>query len=232
VREIGIEDDTFTADLSRVRRIAELLIQKKIRVGWYCNVRPDVDYSTLRIMKQAGCRLVTVGFESGSQELLDGVRKGLKLDRIRQFREDARRAGILVHGCIIIGNPGETRETIRESLRWAREMSCDSMQFYPLFVYPGTVAFERAKKEGYLTTGDYSQWVTAEGFHNCVVQLPGLHSEEIVRICDRALRNYHFSPSYLWMKFRQAVRAPVEGLRTARSALAYIKSLRPRRLRY
>jgi anaerobic magnesium-protoporphyrin IX monomethyl ester cyclase len=226
VREIGIEDDTFTADRGRVQQICELILARNIRIPWYCNVRPDLDHELLRIMKKAGCRLVTIGFESGSQAVLDAMHKGLRIDGVRRFMEHARKAKMLVHGCIVIGHPGETRDTIRASLRFAKELQCDSMQFYPLYVYPGTEAFESAKQGCLLETTDYSRWVTAEGHHNCVVNLPGLPAKELIRICDEAYLDYHFSPFYLWRKIRQGFGQPAEGIRTARSALNYVKSLR------
>jgi len=225
VKEIGIEDDTFTADRSRARKISGMLAEKNMKLKWFCNVRPDLDLDTLRLMKQAGCRLVTVGFESGSQDMLDRMNKGLRLDGIRQFADNARKAKILVHGCIVIGYPGETRETIQKSLDFARQLNCDSMQFYPLYVYPGTEAFERAKADGHLATGDYSKWVTEEGYHSCVLNLPGLSAEELLRISDKAVKSYHFRPAYIGMKLKQSLVHPGEGRRTAKSALAYAKTL-------
>jgi anaerobic magnesium-protoporphyrin IX monomethyl ester cyclase len=225
VKEVGIEDDTFTAKRSRTREICELLIKRKNKLRWYCNVRPDVDLETLILMKRAGCRLVTTGFESGSQIMLDRMHKGLDLDRIRQFMADARKARMLVHGCVILGIPGETGETIRQSIAFAHELNCDSMQFYPLYVYPGTEAFREASEKGCLTTTDYSKWVTEDGYHNCVVSLPGLAADDLLRTCNNALRAYHFRPAYLWMKLRQSVRDPGEGLRSVRAALSYVLSL-------
>jgi len=224
VREIGVEDDTFTADRPRALDICERIVRRGIRIPWYCNVRPDLDYETLRLMKRAGCRLVTTGFESGSQPVLDAMHKGLEISGVRRFVENARKAKILVHGCVVLGHPGETRETIRESLRFARELKCDSMQFYPLFVYPLTEAFEIARKAGLLATEDYSRWVTSEGHHDCVINLPGLPAGDLVRVCDQAYREYHLSPGYLWMKFKQALGSPAEGIRTARSALNFVRS--------
>ncbi|MFC2157504.1 B12-binding domain-containing radical SAM protein [Acidobacteriota bacterium] len=225
VKEIGIEDDTLTTDRKRVRRISELILERDLRMKWYCNVRPDLDYETLRLMKRAGCRLVTTGFESGSQEMLDVMKKDLKLDRVRQFIENARKAKILVHGCIVIGNSGETRETIHQSITFAKELNCDSMQFYPLYVYPGTEAYQKASDDGCLTTTDYSQWVTDQGYHNCVLNLPGISAEEIFQVTDQAMKSYHLRPSYVWNKFLQGIAHPSEGWRSIKSAAAFMRSL-------
>lgn len=225
VKEIGIEDDTFTADSLRTRQICELIIERNIRVKWYCNVRSDLDYETLRVMKKAGCRLVTTGFESGNQKVLDNMQKNLKLEQIEHFVANAKKVKILVHGCLVLGNPGETKEMIQESLEFVKKLNCDSMQFYPLFVYPGTEAYERVTKAGYLKTTDYSQWVSESGQHSSVINLPDLSAEELVQICKAALKSYHFRPAYIGMKLKQAVLHPSEGRRTARSALHYIRSL-------
>jgi len=153
------------------------------------------------------------------------MHKGLTLERMRDFMSSAKKAKILVHGCIVIGNPGETESTIKESIDFARELDCDSMQFYPLYVYPGTEAYEQALDSDRLTTRDFSLWVNGEGYHNCVVSLPGLPPQELVGICDRAYKSYHLRPGYLAKKMRQALRHPSEGRRTIKSGLAYLKSL-------
>ncbi|MBA7609171.1 Anaerobic magnesium-protoporphyrin IX monomethyl ester cyclase [subsurface metagenome] len=131
VREIGIEDDTFTIDQERVKEICRQILERGIKIKWYCNVRVNLELETMRWMKKAGCRLVTVGFESADQESLNRMQKGITVAQIRQFVQDTRKAGLLVHGCFIIGNPGETTETMEKSLEMARELNCDTMQFLP-----------------------------------------------------------------------------------------------------
>lgn len=223
VKEIGIEDDCFTANPRRVAEICELLIRKKIKVKWYCNVRGDLDYSLLRVMKQAGCRLVTVGFESGCQSILDNMHKGEKVESYYRFANDAKRAGILIHGCIMVGNPGDSRETLAKSYEFAKKINCDSMQFYPLYVYPGTEAFNWASGHGFLRTRNFSEWLTPEGLHNCVLDIPGLNAGEMVELCDHYLKKYHLRPSYLMMKLLQAVTNPSEGYRSLKSARTFFQ---------
>lgn len=225
VREVGIEDDCFTADKERVSRICELLVAHKNRLPWYCNVRGDVPLDLLILMKKAGCRLVTVGFESGSQKVLDGIPKHTTVDQYLEFGKNAKKAGILVHGCIMVGNPGDTPETLAESYRFACALNCDSMQFYPLFVYPGTEAFAWAKERGYLRTTDFSAWNNAEGAHNATIDLPGLGAEEMARLCDYYLRKYHLRPRYILMKLLQALINPSEGYRTFKSARVFFAGL-------
>lgn len=222
VREIGIEDDCFSADRDRLKKICELLIIQKIKIKWYCNIRGDLDYSILKLMKRAGCRLVTVGFESGCQEILDNMHKGEVVQRYNRFSEDAKRAGILVHGCIMVGNPGDTRETLKKSYEFVKKINCDSMQFYPLYLYPGTEAFKWAEENGYLKTKDFSQWLKRDGLHNCVFDLPGLSAQEMLCLCDYYLKKYHLRPIYILTKLGQAIFNPPEGYRTFKAAKVFL----------
>ncbi|MBF0293600.1 MAG: radical SAM protein [Magnetococcales bacterium] len=225
VREVGIEDDCFTASPSHVRGICEEILRRGIEIQWYCNVRGDVKKDLLALMKQAGCRLVTVGFESGDQALLDSMKKGIKLEKYHQFVRDVKEAGILVHGCIMAGNPGETRKSLEASYRFAVEVNCDSMQFYPLYLYPGTEAYDWAEKNGYLSTTDFSQWLDGEGQHNCVLNTPELSSRELVALCNEYMRRYHLRPRYLLMKAWQALRYPREGYRSLVSAKQFFGNM-------
>jgi len=231
VKEIGIEDDCFTANRGHVRKICEKIIKRKIRIKWYCNVRGDLDYSLLKLMKSAGCRLVTVGFESGCQHILDKMHKGEKIERYYQFARDARRAGILVHGCIMVGNPGDSKETLAESYKFAKKINCDSMQFYPLYVYPGTEAYSWAIQNGYLKTNDFSKWLTKKGLHNCVLNTPELCSEDMVFLCDYYLKKYHLRPGYILGKIWQAVKNPSEGYRSIKSAKVFFSKFLSGQLR-
>lgn len=221
VREIGIEDDCFSADRNHVAGVCELLIKRRLKMKWYCNVRGDLDYRILRLMKRSGCRLVTVGFESGCQDMLDNMHKGETVEQYYRFAEDAKRAGILVHGCIMVGNPGDTKETLAKSYAFAEKINCDSMQFYPLYLYPGTEAFAWAKENGYLKTNDFSMWLTKEGFHSCVLDTPGLSGSEMISLCDDYLKRYHLRPKYILMKMVQALKDPMEGYRTFKAAKAF-----------
>jgi len=226
VKEIGFEDDTFTVSRKRTREICRLLIGNKNKLKWYANVRSDLDFETMSLMKEARCRLLVVGFESASQEVLDGMHKGLKLEQSIEFMKYAKKLRILVHGCIMVGNPGETRETMEESFSFAKKVGCDSMQFYPLIVYPGTEAYEWAKAHGYLLTEDFSQWLTPTYAHNCVISFPHLTREEMLNFCEDAYKRYHFNFKYLAGKLLQMVACPSEGRRTIRSALKYLAYLR------
>jgi len=225
VKQIGIEDDTFTIDQNRVIKICQLLVEKKIKIKWYCNVRVNLKLETMKWMKRAGCQLITVGFESSNQQVLNNIRKGITIEQIKEFVKNTKKAGILVHGCFIAGNPGDTKETLEQNLKLAKELNCDSMQFYPLLVYPGTEAYQWAKKNNYLTTNDYSKWNTEQGDHNCILNLPNLTFQEIIEHCYRATKEYHLRPRYILMRLKQIISKPWEIRRTIKAALIFFKYL-------
>jgi len=219
VKEIGIEDDTFSADLERAKKICRLLIEHGInkKIKWWANARVNLDLETMKLMKEAGCRLIIPGYESGVQQILNNIHKGITVEQSLEFAKNAKKAGLLVHGCFMFGLPGETKETIRETIDFAKELNPDTAQFFPLIVYPGTEAYEWAKKNNFLTTEDFSKWLTKEGLHNTVIKLPGFTSQELVKYCDQARREFYLRPSYLLYKVKQSLLHPSEAWRNIRS---------------
>jgi radical SAM superfamily enzyme YgiQ (UPF0313 family) len=232
VRDIFIEDDTFTVNHQRCRELCQALIARGLRLTWTANARADVDYETLRLMRVAGCRSLCVGFESGDQAILDNMGKSITVEKMRAFMADARRAGILVHGCFMVGNPGETRATMERTLAFAQELNPDTAQFFPIMVYPGTAAYEWARAKGYLTTQDFSQWLTPTGMHNTVVSYPWLTAEEMVAFCDRARRSFYLRPRYIVAKLTQMLTRPREAGRTIKSLRIFAPYLKEQVIQY
>lgn len=225
-REIMIEDDTLTVNRQRCRELSEELIRRKLtRIPWSANSRADVDCETMAIMKKAGCRLFCVGFESGSQEILDNIKKKTNLDKIRRFALDARRAGIMIHGCFMVGNRGETHETLEKTLALACELNPDTAQFFPIMIYPGTEDYTWFKEKGFLTSEDFSKWVTDKGLHNSVVSNPELTYKELVNFCDFARRKFYLRPRYLWLKLVQSLTKPSEAKRNLKAFKTFAKHL-------
>jgi anaerobic magnesium-protoporphyrin IX monomethyl ester cyclase len=227
VKDIAIEDDTLTADLERVKKICKLIIERGIhkKIKWYANVRVNLDYESMVLMKQAGCRLLIAGYESGVQEILNSAKKGITIDQSREFAKNAKKAGILVHGCFILGLPGETRETIQKTIKFAKELAPDTAQFFPLMPYPGTEAYNWAKEKGYLATEEYEKWLIEGGQHNTVIDLPGLSAKEIVKECIKARKSFYLRPNYIAYKAKQMVTKPEEIKRTLKSAKSFFKHL-------
>jgi radical SAM superfamily enzyme YgiQ (UPF0313 family) len=225
VKEIFIEDDTFTSGKAKVLEFAEKKEKRGIGTRWSCNSRADIDLETLAAMKKSGCRLVCVGIESAEQKILNNIRKGTTVGGIRQFMKDTKKAGVLVHGCFILGNEGETEKTIRKTIDFAKELNPDTAQFFPLMVYPGTEVYEWARKNGYLTSNDFGEWLDSEGQHNCMISRPDLSSEALVAACNRARKEFYLRPAYMLSKAVQAVMQPEEAPRILRSAKALAKNL-------
>lgn len=198
VKEIVFEDDTFTMLKDRVIKICNLMIEKNLnkRFRWLCNARVNLDYETMKLMKAAGCHLLIPGIESGSQEILKNIRKGTTLKQVREYVANAKRAGLMVHACYMVGNKGETKETMQETLKLALELNTDTVQFYPLLPFPGTEAHAWAKANGYIH-GTYSDYVKEDGTINCLLELPGLSGEEMVAFCDDARKKYYWRPRYI-----------------------------------
>jgi anaerobic magnesium-protoporphyrin IX monomethyl ester cyclase len=205
VREIMFEDDTLSLNKERCVALAEEILRRNLQFTWSANSRAEVDLETMKLLKRAGARLFCVGIESGDQVILDRMRKNLRVERIRQFFRDARQADILIHGCFLVGLPGETRETMNQTLSLAKELNPDTAQFFPLMVYPGTEAYRWAQAEKYLVTEDFRQWVTPEGLHHCVISTPGLTNQELVEFCDRARREFYLRPAYVGRKLIQSL---------------------------
>ena len=207
VKSIGIEDDTFTANPERAKEICRMLIKKGIhkKVKWWANTRVHTDLELMKLMKKAGCRLIIPGFESGSQEILNNIKKGTKIEQAIEYMKNAKKAKLLVHGCFMVGNKGETRETMEQTLKFAMKLNPDSAQFFPLIPYPGTQAFDWAKENGYIKTYDYSKWLKEDGNHECVLNLPEISSEELVEFCDYARRKFYLRPRYLMYKAIQSI---------------------------
>ena len=227
VRDIFIEDDTFTIDQERCISLAKVLIQRGSQQQFTANARANVPFDTLQWLKMAGLRLLCVGFESGDQGVLNGMKKGMRVDQYYRFREAAKHAGVLVHGCFMAGNPGETHETLGKTLQLAKRLNPDTAQFYPLMVYPGTEAYDLAKSNGSLGAVDFQDWLTPEGFHNTVINQPGLPASDLVAWCDQARRSFYLRPGYLLSKAWQMLSHPGEAGRIFRSARTFSKHLLP-----
>lgn len=208
VKEVVIEDDTFTINKERTQEICKLLIQKGLnkKIKWLCNARVTLDYETMVYMKKAGCSLIIPGIESGSQELLNNMKKGTKISQIEEYVKNAKKAGLLIHACYMVGNKGETRETMEQTLKFAIKLDTDTAQFYTLHPYPGTEAYNWAVEAGYLKNDNFENWIKEDGTHNCVINLDNLSAKELVDFCDYARKKYYLRPKYILRKGIQSLK--------------------------
>jgi anaerobic magnesium-protoporphyrin IX monomethyl ester cyclase len=210
VKEVMVEDDTLTQDKQRTIDMCKLMIKKKVKLSWSCNARADVPLKVLKWMKKANCRLMCVGVESADQTILNNIHKGTTPDGIRQFMKDSKKAGVMVHGCFMFGNQGETKETIRKTAAFARELNPDTAQFFPVMVYPGTETYNWAKKKGYLKAKKWSDWLNKDGTHRTLLSRPGLSAKELNELTNEARKQFYMRPSYVIAKFVQGITHPKE----------------------
>jgi len=227
IQEVGIEDDTFTADPHRVSKICKLLIDAGInkKIKWWANARVNLDLETMKLMKAAGCRLIVPGFESGVQSMLNRLRKGNKVEKAVEYVKNAKKAGLLVHGCFIAGSPGETKETLAQSLEFAKKLKVDTMQFYPLIPYPGTEIFRWAEENGYLRTNNFEEWLTPDGLHNAVIDTKDLSADDLMAFCHKARKSFYLRPSYIARKALQSISDLEEGRRNLKAFLTFLPHL-------
>lgn len=202
VKEVLIDDDTFTMNPKHAREVAEELILIGNKIPWTCEARGTLDKKTLIAMKQAGCRLVVVGFESIDQDVLNKIKKGLLQTRVDKFVKAANDIDLKIHACFMAGNPGDTRETLEATLDWAIKHNFDTAQFFPLQLYPGTTAFEAAKMEGRLIDQPYRDWVSEDGMHSMtlIANDNGLTRDQVVEFCDYARKKFYLRPRYILKK--------------------------------
>ena len=219
LKAIMFEDDTLTINKKRCKEFAEEILKRGLKFQWDANSRCDVDLETMQILKKAGARLFCVGVESGVQEVLDNMKKNLKVSQIKQFFKDAKKAGIMIHGCFLVGNPGETKETLEKTLELAKELNPDTAQFFPIMVYPGTEAYKWATENGYLKTSNFNEWLTEDGLHNSIVSRTGLTDKELVEFCDRARKEFYLRPKYIINKGFQSLSDPHEFKRLIKGGL-------------
>jgi len=189
VKEFFFDDDTFTDDLPRAEAIAGRL--GRLGVTWSVNAKANVPYATLKVLRDNGLRLLLVGYESGNQRILNHVRKGLRLDVARRFTRDAKALGITIHGTFILGLPGETRETIEETIRFAREIDPHTIQVSLAAPYPGTALYEEARRNDWL---EDETLVDGTGLQQSTLGYPHLSRTEIFQSVDRFYRRFYFRP--------------------------------------
>lgn len=196
VKEIFIEDDTFTANKHRVREICSELQKRKLDVRWSCNARATLDYETMRLMKSAGCRLIDVGYESGSDQILRNIKKGVNAGDTKAFTVEAKKAGLKILADFIFGLPEESKETIQETIKFIKEIKPDMLQIAVATPIPGTEFYKWVLDNDYLVESDVSRTIDEHGYQRCVISYPDLSSKDLVDSVEAALKEYYFSASY------------------------------------
>ncbi len=197
-KEIFFDDDTLTDNHERVEDIARALGElgfgkPGFPVSWSCNAKANVPRKTLEILKANGLRLLLVGYESGNQQILHNIKKGLRIDVAKQFTKDCHELGIVIHGTFILGLPGETEETIEETINYAKEINPHTIQVSLAAPYPGTFLYKQATENGWFDGGDHL--LTDGGNQIAQLSYPHLHSSVIFDKVEEFYKRFYFRPS-------------------------------------
>jgi hopanoid biosynthesis associated radical SAM protein HpnJ len=198
VKEIMFDDDTFTdsSNLERVEAIARGM--GALGMTWSCNAKANVPFKTLQVMKQNGLRLLLVGYESGDDQILHNIKKGLRTDIARRFTEDCRKLGIVIHGTFILGLPGETRATIEKTIDFAKQINPHTIQVSLAAPYPGTTLYKQAVDNGWLQENEAANLVNEKGVQLAAISYPHLSKEEIFHSMEVFYKRFYFRPSKIW----------------------------------
>ena len=206
VKEIFIEDDTFTIGKNRIKEVCSEIKRRGLDITWSCNARANLDYESMKAMKDAGCRLLDVGYESGNDEILKNIKKGITTSDSRKFTKDAKRAGLMILADFIFGMPGETKETAEQTIRFVKEIKPNIVQFSVATPLPGTEFYSYVKENGFLLVDDLEESLDKDGFQKCIVSYPEFTKEDIENYVDRGLKEYYLSPSYIPVAMRNVLR--------------------------
>jgi hopanoid biosynthesis associated radical SAM protein HpnJ len=219
-KEFFFDDDTFNIQKARTIELCAKL--KPLGLTWSCTSRVTTDYETLKAMKEAGCRLLIVGYESGDAQILKNIKKGATVERARQFTKDCHKLGLVIHGDFILGLPGETRETIRNTINFAKELDVETIQVSVAHAYPGTELYDYAVKNGFMVAD--TKMVDEGGHQLAHIQYPGLPAEEILESVHRFYDEYYFRPKAAFRILKKAAFDSGDRKRLYKEAKAFLKT--------
>lgn len=227
VKEIFFDDDTFTIGKQRVLALCEKF--KPLNFTWSCTSRVHVDLETLTAMRAAGCRLFIVGFESGNPQILKNIKKGATVEQAREFMKNCKKVGIVVHGDFILGLPGETPETIQETLQFAKELDCDTIQVSIAHAFPGTELYNYVETNNFLRS---DVEMTDETGHQLPhIEYPGLSRAKMMEAVEYFYDQYYFRPRIVARIVKKAIFDAKERRRLYQEAREYL-SLRNKRKQF
>src|SRR5215213_9505513 len=226
VKEFFFDDDTFTDNLPRAEEIARGL--GKLGVTWSCNAKANVPRKSLEIMRENGLRLLLVGYESGNQQILLNIKKGMHVDFARRFTKDCHDLGIAIHGTFIMGLPGETKETIEETIRFAIEINPHTIQASLAAPYPGTTLYRQALEKGWLDSAN-AELIDEHGVQIAPLHYPHLTHTEIFDSVETFYRRFYFRSGKIASIVGEMIRSPDMMKRRLREGVEFFHFLRERR---
>jgi radical SAM superfamily enzyme YgiQ (UPF0313 family) len=227
VQEFFFDDDTFTANLPRAREIAAKL--GPLGVHWSCNSRANLDYDTIKSFKDNGLRLFLVGYESGNDDILTRIKKGVTMDEMRRFTKSCHQAGVVIHGTFILGLPVETQQSIENTINFAKELDVFSLQVSLAAPYPGTELYEMARQNGWFVKKDKTDLVESGGLQQSTLEYPGLSKDKIFEEVDRFYRAYYLRPKPILRIIKTMLEDKDVCVRRLREGYEFFKSLRERK---
>jgi hopanoid biosynthesis associated radical SAM protein HpnJ len=226
IKEIFFDDDTFNYQKARTIELCKKL--KPLNFTWSCTSRVTTDYETLKAMKDSGCRLLIVGYESGDQQILKNIKKGATIDMAERFTANCKKLGLLIHGDFIIGLPGESRQTIRKTIDFAKRLDTETIQVSIAHAYPGTELYEYGKQNNLITIESMTDDV---GHQLPNITYPGLDRGELVEAVEQFYGEYYFRPRVIWRVVRKAIFNTADRRRLTKEAREYM-ALRAKRKRF
>ncbi len=225
VKEFFFDDDTFTDDGPRAQEIAKLL--GKLGVTWSCNAKANVPYETLKVMRDNGLRLLLVGYESGNQTILNNIKKGVRTDFARRFTSDCHKLGIQIHGTFIVGLPGETQETIQETIAFAKEINPHTIQVSLAAAYPGTFLYKQGVENGWLMDNG-ERLIDDHGVQISSLSYPHLSHQEIFESLATFYKRFYFRPKKVAEITLEMVKSPEMMKRRLREGVEFFRFLAER----
>jgi hopanoid biosynthesis associated radical SAM protein HpnJ len=200
LKEIFFDDDTFNYQKKRTIELCEKL--GPLNFTWSCTSRVTTDYDTLKAMKDAGARLLIVGYESGDPQILKNIKKGATVDMAQRFTENCHKLGLTIHADFIVGLPGESRESLRRTIDFAKRLDTETIQVSIAHPYPGTEFFDYARTNNLITIDS----MTDEKGHQLPnIVYPGLNRGELVEWVERFYGEYYFRPKAAWRVVKKAI---------------------------
>jgi hopanoid biosynthesis associated radical SAM protein HpnJ len=227
VKEFFFDDDTFTDDRPRAEAIAREL--GKLGVTWSCNAKANVPRATLEVLRDNGLRLLLVGYETGNQQILNNIKKGMRIDIARRFTKDCHELGITIHGTFILGLPGETKETIEETIRFAAEINPHTIQVSLAAPYPGTYLHRQAVENGWLDIG-HAELIDDRGVQIAPLHYPHLSHTEIFESLETFYKRFYFRRGKIASLVAEMIKSPEMMRRRLREGVEFFQFLRNREM--
>src|SRR5437588_1466088 len=227
VKEFFFDDDTFTDDRPRAEAIARDL--GKLGVTWSCNAKANVPRATLEVLRDNGLRLLLVGYETGNQQILNNIKKGMRIDIARRFTNDCHELGITIHGTFILRLPGEAKETIEETIQFAAEINPHTIQVSLAAPYPGTYLHRQAVENGWLDLA-HAELTDERGVQIAPLHYPHLSHTEIFQSLETFYRRFYFRRRKIASLLAEMLSSPQMMRRRLREGVEFFQFLRQREM--